>query len=75
MQQYLVVAVNGCIWLWVAAEVCVMQFGETPLGAACRAEQLDVVKLLIEKCDGLDLNKPGMVMSGFVICCGLYSVA
>ena len=75
MQQYLEVAVNECIWLWVAAEVCVMQFGETTLVAACLAGQLDVVKLLIEKCDGLDVNKPGMVMSGFVICCGLFSVA
>ena len=52
-----------------------MQCGETPLVAACRAGQWDVVKLLIGKCDGLDLNKPGMVMSGFVICCGLFSVA
>ena len=59
----------------MAAEVCVMQNGETPLVAACSAGQLDVVKLLIEKCDGLDLNKPGMVTSGFVICCGLYSAA
>ena len=54
----------------MAAEVCVMQCGETPLGAACRAEQLDVVKLLIEKCDGLDVNKPDEVMSGFVIVVG-----
>ena len=66
---------NECIWLWVTAEVCVMQYGETLLIAAFRAEQLDVVKLLIEKCDELNLNKPGMVRSGFVICCGLYSVA
>ena len=51
-----------------------MQLGETPLGAACRAGQLDVVKLLIEKCDGLDVNKAGRVRSGFIICCGLYSV-
>ena len=59
---------NGCIWLWVAVEVCVMQFGDTPLGAACGAGQWDVVKLLIEKCGGLlDVNKPGMVSSGFVI--------
>ena len=66
---------NGCIWLLVAAEVCVMQFGETPLAAACRAGQWDVVKLLIEQCGGLlDVNKAGRVMSGFVICCGLYSV-
>ena len=52
-----------------------MQFGETPLAAVCRAGQLDVVKLLIEKSDKLDVNKAGMVTSGFVICCGLYSVA
>ena len=58
---------NGCIWLWVAAEVCVMQYSDTPLGAACRVGQLDVVKLLIEKCDGLDVNKADTVMSGFVI--------
>ena len=62
---------NGSIWLWVAAEVCVMQNRETPLGAACRAGQLDVVKLLIEKCDKLDVNKAGRVRSGFIICCGL----
>ena len=28
---------------------------------------MDVVKLLIEKCDGLDVNKAGRVRSGFVI--------
>ena len=66
---------NGCIWLLVAVEVCVMQFGQTPLAAAIGAGQWDAVKLLIEKCDELNLNKPDEVTSGFVICCGLYSGA